>query len=80
MTIKITRLLGTYSLTAVNQIHIIYAAEMIHPEYTAGHESLEVALFKQDEIPWDQLAFPVIRWGLSAYISNPPGIIDSKNG
>ncbi len=78
ISIKITRLLGTYSLLAVNQIHIIYAAEMINAEYSPGHESLEIALFKENEIPWDKLAFPVIRWALNAYIHQIPGSIDSK--
>lgn len=78
ITIKLTRLLGTYSLTAINQIHVIYAAEMVNPEYAPGHESIEVALFTPDKIPWDDLAFPVIRWALTAFIHNKPGNIDSK--
>ena len=78
ITIKLTRLLGTYSLTAIDQVHIIYAAEMIKPEYYPGKESLEVALFTQDEIPWDDLAFPVIRWALKAYIHDKSGRVDSK--
>ncbi len=76
--IKLNHLLGTYSLTAINQVHIIYAAEMIGPEYSAGDESLEVRMFSQDQIPWDDLAFPVIRWALAAYIQNEPGSLESK--
>lgn len=78
ITIKLNRLIGTYSLTAINQVHIIYAAEMMTPAFSAGSESLEVALFTQDEIPWDDLAFPVIRWALKAFIQNESGVIDSK--
>lgn len=76
--IYITRLIGTYSLLAVNQVHIIYAAEMLSPEFSAGDESLEVGLFNQEEIPWNDLAFPVIRWALSAFINDSSGEIDSK--
>lgn len=78
ITIKLIRLVGIYSLKAINQVHIIYASEMIKPEYSAGKESLEVALFKQENIPWDSLAFPVIRWALYAYINNKSGGVDSK--
>lgn len=78
VTVKLARLIGTYSLLAVNQIHIIYAAEMVSPDYSAGHESLEVSLFKECDIPWDQLAFPVIRWALTAYINHGSDKIDSK--
>lgn len=76
--IRLTRLIGTYSLTAINQIHIIYGSELVEPSYSPGVESEEVALFKQDDIPWDQLAFPVIQWALKAYLKNEHGIIDSK--
>jgi ADP-ribose pyrophosphatase YjhB (NUDIX family) len=78
ITIELTRLVGIYSLTGINQIHIIYAGEMIKPEYSAGQESLEVAFFKQEKIPWDDLAFPVIGWALSAFIYNKFGSVDSK--
>lgn len=78
ISIELIRLLGTYSLTAVNQVHIIYAAKMNKPEYSPGTESLEVALFTQKNIPWDELAFPVIRWALTAYINGTSGGIDSK--
>lgn len=78
ITIELLRLLGTYSLTAVDQIHIIYLAKMTKPAYSPGDESLEVALFAQEEIPWNDLAFPVIRWALNAYINDKSGAIDSK--
>jgi ADP-ribose pyrophosphatase YjhB (NUDIX family) len=78
ITIKLSRLIGTYSLTGINQIHIIYAAEMLTPDYSPGEESLEVALFSQEEIPWNELAFPVIHWALTAYIQNKNGSVDSK--
>ncbi len=78
ITIKLTRLIGTYSLTAINQIHIIYAGEMEKHQFSAGIESLEVALFTHEKIPWNDLAFPVIHWALSAFIYNKSGIVDSR--
>lgn len=78
ITIKLIRLLGTYSLTAVDQVHIIYLAEMTKPDYAPGKESLEVAMFSHENIPWDNLAFPVIRWALHAYLHDKSGNIDSK--
>lgn len=76
--IAITRLLGIYSLTRINQIHIIYAATMDKPEFKNSIESSEVLLFAQPNIPWDRLAFPVIKWALNAFLYNQPGIIDHK--
>lgn len=76
--IAITRLLGIYSLTRVNQVHIVYAAVMSAPEFKSGVESSDVMLFDKNQIPWESLAFPVIKWALNAYLTNPPGQIDSK--
>ena len=40
---------------------------MIDKIYAAGLESLEVDLYKEENIPWDLLAFPVIRETLKYY-------------
>jgi len=77
--IEIAHLIGTYSLTSINQIHIIYAATMTKPEFKSSVESSEVILFNKHEIPWEKLAFPVIRWALNAYLNNHPGTIDRKS-
>ena len=34
-----------------------------------GHASLEVALFRWDEIPWEEIAFPSVHWALRDYRS-----------
>lgn len=78
ITLKLIGLIGIYSLTAVNQIHIVYAGEMQTPEILPGKESLEVALFPQEKLPWGNLAFPVIHWALSAYINHEPLKIESR--
>lgn len=76
--IDISHLIGTYSLTGINQIHIIYAATMSAPKFKKSLESSEVLLFEQKKIPWHELAFPVIRWALKAFLTNQAGKIDSK--
>ena len=78
ITVQLTRLVGIYSLTGVNQIHIVYAGEMHKPEFAAGKESLEVAFFTPENIPWEELAFPVIRWSLSAFVQDKSGQVDSR--
>ena len=77
--IEISYLLATYSLTSLNQIHIIYAATMSNPEFKKTVESSDVRLFDQQNLPWNELAFPVIRWALNAFLSNHVGKIDSKS-
>ncbi len=77
-------LLGLYSVPRISQVQIIFRARLRSPDVAAGEESLEVRLFAWDEIPWDDLAFPSVRWALAhhgeargqatfAARSNPPG-------
>ena len=58
---------GIYNLTFVNQIYLIFRGQLVDNTYHVGDESLEVRLFKEDEVPWDDLAFPVIRETLRDY-------------
>ncbi len=62
--LEIVSLLAVYSLARISQIQLIYQARLASPEFSAGEESLEVRLFEWDRIPWDDLAFPTVRWAL----------------
>ncbi|WP_442487208.1 NUDIX hydrolase [Halomonas litopenaei] len=46
-------------LPHINQVFMIFLAEL-DGSFAAGPESLEVALFEEHEVPWDELAFPTI--------------------
>jgi ADP-ribose pyrophosphatase YjhB (NUDIX family) len=65
--IIIDGLLAIYDIPRISQVQIIYRARLATPEFSAGPESLEVKLFAWDEIPWDELAFPSVRWALDHY-------------
>jgi len=43
---------------------MIYRARMVTGDFAAGPESLEVAMFAWEDIPWDDLAYPNVRWSL----------------
>lgn len=49
-----------FDLPHINQVYMFFRAHLLHPDALAGAESLEVRLFHQQEIPWEQLAFPVV--------------------
>ena len=49
-----------FSLPHISQVYMFYRASLNNLEFYAGEESLEVALFTEADIPWDDLAFPVI--------------------
>jgi ADP-ribose pyrophosphatase YjhB (NUDIX family) len=47
-----------YSLPQLNQVYLIYRGELTGFHVgDAGHESLSVGLFEEQEIPWEDLAF-----------------------
>ena len=66
-TIAIDSLLALYNIPRISQVQIIYRAHLEAPEFAAGAESLEVKLFAWEEIPWEELAFPSVRWALDHY-------------
>jgi hypothetical protein len=43
---------------------------MHSPIFSAGTESLEVALFTEENIPWSELAFPTIKQTLQWYFED----------
>ncbi len=56
--------LAVYDLPRISQVQIIYRARLLSPDVSPGPESEEVALFRWEEIPWEELAFPTVRWAL----------------
>lgn len=69
--VEILKLLATYSIPRIGQVHMVYLAEMKSADFHPGPESLEVKLYSltADGIPWDDLAFPVNHWVLKDYLS-----------
>jgi ADP-ribose pyrophosphatase YjhB (NUDIX family) len=61
-----------YNICYVNQIYLMFRARLVSDHFRPGAESLEVRLFGQDEIPWQQLAFPVMRQTLLHYFKDRP--------
>jgi ADP-ribose pyrophosphatase YjhB (NUDIX family) len=62
--IAIEGLLAIYDITRLSQVQLIFRARLLDENVSAGPESQEVALFGWDGIPWDDIAFPSVRWAL----------------
>ncbi len=56
--------LGVYNIPRLSQVQIIYRARLLSEDVAAGEETQEVRLFEWDDVPWDQIAFPSVRWAL----------------
>jgi|SRR5579885_3342618 len=58
-------LYGVVNLPHLNQIYIVYRTELTtEPALIPGRESLEVRLFSEAELPWEQLAFNDLASGM----------------
>jgi len=73
--VDIQDLIGVYEVPQVGHVMMMHRAPMRSGDFHAGIESLEVALFDWDDIPWDDLAFPSVAWTLERYNE----IKDQKN-
>ena len=59
-----------FNLPDINQVYFFFLATLRHEDFHPGVESLEVALLREDEIPWDELAFSVVRVTLEQYFAD----------
>lgn len=65
--IAIDGVLAVYSIARLGQVQVIFRARWDEPGFEAGPESIEVRQFSWDEIPWNEIAFPSVRWALHAW-------------
>lgn len=66
-------LYSLFNLPHIDQVYMLFDAELLDLEFHPGEESLEVALFAEADIPWDDLAFPVIKETLRLYFPDRAG-------
>ncbi len=65
--VEIHALYSLFNLPHINQVYLLFRARLLDLDVSPGVESLEVQLFREPEIPWDQLAFRTIRETLRHY-------------
>jgi len=65
--INVEGLYTLFNLPHINQVYLFYRGTLCDLDFGAGVESLEVDLFGENDIPWDELAFPVIKKTLEHY-------------
>jgi ADP-ribose pyrophosphatase YjhB (NUDIX family) len=54
----------------ISQVHLVYRARLLDTDFAPGHESLEVRLFLEEDIPWDDIAFRSISMTLRFYYAD----------
>jgi ADP-ribose pyrophosphatase YjhB (NUDIX family) len=61
-------LFGVFSLPYISQVYLMFYGELVTDQVSAGIESLQTGLFSEHEIPWDELAFPVVTHCLKLFL------------
>jgi len=59
-----------FNLPYINQVYLFFLAQLESADFAAGEESLEVKWFAEEDIPWQELAFPVVRITLEQYFAD----------
>ena len=68
--VAIGELFSYLNIPRISQVYVLFRAQMLEPDHAPGHESLEVALFDEHEIPWDDIAFPAIEITLRRFFED----------
>src|SRR5258706_9939489 len=68
--VEITDLYTVYSIPHISQVYMMFRARLLDPDVSAGAESLQVKLATEAEIPWDQLAFTMVKRSLEHFIED----------
>jgi len=59
--IELQGLFTVLNVVRVGQVHLFYRARMLDPALAPGPETIEARLFREHEVPWDEIAFRTVR-------------------
>jgi ADP-ribose pyrophosphatase YjhB (NUDIX family) len=68
--IELQDLYTMLNVVRVGQIHFYYRARMLDTRLAPGPETIEARLFREDEIPWEDLAFRTVRLTLEHFFAD----------
>jgi ADP-ribose pyrophosphatase YjhB (NUDIX family) len=68
--VEMGALFSLLNVVRVGQVHLFYLATMTSPALDPGSETLEARLFREDEVPWDQIAFRTVRETLQFFFAD----------
>ncbi|MTV52094.1 NUDIX hydrolase [Pseudoduganella buxea] len=68
--VELGKLFALMNVQHVHQVHMFYLATLRDLDFAPGEESLDVRMFTESEIPWEELAFPTIRATLELFFAD----------
>jgi len=68
--VEIDDLFALVNLPGINQVHLFYRGRLLDTEFAAGVESLETSLFREEDVPWAEIAFDSVALCLRQYLAD----------
>lgn len=68
--VEIGRAYALFRVVPSHQLHVVYLARLLDTAFKPGAETLEAALFDEDSVPWQRLAFASTREALRRYYAD----------
>ena len=68
--VEMQELFTVLNVVRVGQVHFFYRARMLDTTLDPGPETIEARLFREDEVPWDELAFRTVRQTLEYFFAD----------
>ena len=68
--IELGELFTILNVVRAGQLHLFYLARMLDTSLAPGPETIEAQLFREDEIPWDEIAFRTVRQTLQHFFAD----------
>jgi ADP-ribose pyrophosphatase YjhB (NUDIX family) len=68
--VELQGLYAVLNVVRAGQLHLFYRARMLSTRLDPGPETIEARLFREDEVPWDQLAFRTVRETLERFFAD----------
>ena len=66
------------SLPHISQVYMMFIGKAAN-DFSPGIESLETRLFDESEIPWDEIAFPVMTKTLQCYFTDRKASVENNH-
>ncbi|MBL8307036.1 MAG: NUDIX hydrolase [Rubrivivax sp.] len=68
--VELEGLFTVLNVVRAGQLHLFYRARMLDTHLAPGPETIEAQLFREQEVPWDELAFRTVRQTLELFFDD----------
>ena len=68
--IELEGLYAVLNVVKVGQVHLFYRARLLDTDFAPGPETIEARLFREDAVPWEEIAFRTVRETLRRYFDD----------